>query len=49
MKIAMQKMQRLDHTMSLELRELSEDEKQEAVKDMINKILITEPKDFWKK
>ncbi|MBN1951133.1 MAG: mobile mystery protein A [Bacteroidales bacterium] len=48
-KLAIQKMQRLDHTMRLEMQELSDDEKQKALADMIDKILIDEPKDFWKK
>ncbi|NLD46312.1 MAG: mobile mystery protein A [Clostridiaceae bacterium] len=48
-KIASQKMQRLDHTMRLELQELSSEEKEKALEDMTNKILIGEPKDFWKK
>jgi predicted DNA-binding mobile mystery protein A len=48
-KIAHEKMKRLSHTMRLELQELSEDEKKSALKDMIDKILIEEPRDFWKK
>jgi len=48
-KIALQKMKRLDHTMRLELQELSDDEKESALKDMIDKILVDEPKNFWKK
>ena len=49
LKIAKDKMKRLSHTMHLELQELSDDEKENALKDMIDKILIDEPKDFWKK
>jgi predicted DNA-binding mobile mystery protein A len=48
-KIAMERMKRLSHTMRLELQELSNNEKERALKDMIDKILIDEPKDFWKK
>lgn len=48
-KIAHEKMKRLSHTMRLELQELSEEEKKSALKDMIDKILIEEPKNFWKK
>jgi len=48
-KIAGEKMKRLSHTMRLEQQELPEKEKESAVKDMIDKILIAEPKDFWKK
>ena len=48
-KIAGEKMKWLSHTMRLEQQELPEKEKESAVKDMIDKILIAEPKDFWKK
>lgn len=48
-KIAMDRMKRLNHTMRLELQELSDNEKENALKDMIDKILIDEPKDFWNK
>ena len=48
-KIAIEKMKRLNHTMRLELQELSDAEKESALKDMIDKILIDEPKDFWNK
>ena len=47
--IALQKMERLDHTMRLEMQELSKEEKGNALQDMIDRILINEPKDFWKK
>jgi predicted DNA-binding mobile mystery protein A len=49
LKIAKEKMKRLSHTMHLELQELNDEEKENALKDMIDKILIEEPKDFWKK
>lgn len=48
-KIALHKMERLDNTMRLELQELSSEEKERALKDMIDRILIDGPKDFWKK
>ena len=48
-KIALQKMERLDHTMRLEMQELSTEEKEKALQDMVDRILIDEPKDFWKK
>ena len=48
-KIALYKMERLDNTMRLELQELSSKEKERALKDMIDRILIDGPKDFWKK
>ena len=47
--LALKKMERLDHTMRLEMQELSSEEKEKALKDMIDKILIEEPKDFWRK
>jgi predicted DNA-binding mobile mystery protein A len=48
-KIALERLQRLNHTMRLEMQELSDEEKNNALKDMIDKILIDEPKDLWKK
>jgi len=47
--IAIEKMKRLSHTMRLELQEISIEEKESALKDMIDKILVDEPKNFWKK
>ena len=47
-KIALQKMERLDHTMRLEMQELSTEEKGKALQDMIDRILIDRPKGFWK-
>jgi len=35
--------------MRLEMQELSVEEKEKALKDMIDRILIDEQKDFWKK
>lgn len=48
-KIAMKKMDRLNHTMLLEMQELSIEEKEKALTDMIDRVLIDELKDFWKK
>ncbi len=48
-KIALERLQRLNHTMRLEMQELSNEEKSNALKDMIDKILIEDPKDLWKK
>ncbi len=48
-KIALHKMERLDNTMRLELQELSSEEKERALKDMIDRILIDEVKDIWRK
>jgi predicted DNA-binding mobile mystery protein A len=47
-KLALKKMERLDHTMRLEMQELSSEEKEKALKDIIDRILIDELKDFWK-
>ena len=46
-KIAMERMKRLNHTMALELQELSDEDKRSALKDMADKILIDNPKDLW--
>jgi predicted DNA-binding mobile mystery protein A len=48
-KIALERMKRLNHTMSLELQALSEEDKKSVLKDMIDKILIDNPKDLWNK
>ena len=48
-KIALKKIDRLNHTMRLEMQELSMEEKEKALKDMIDRILIDDLKDFWKK
>ncbi len=47
--LALKKMERLDHTMRLEMQELSSEEKERALKDMIDKILFDELKDLWRK
>ena len=47
--LALKKMERLDHTMRLEMQELTSEEKEKALKDMIDRILIDELKNFWKK
>jgi len=45
--IAIARMKRLHNTMSLEKQELSADEQQKALRDMIEKILVEQPRDFW--
>jgi len=45
--IAIKSMERLDSTMNLEQQGLSQEEKQKALEDMIMKILLDQPKDFW--
>lgn len=46
-KIALKRMTKVNHTMRLEEQELSYDEKEKTLDDLTQKILITEPKDFW--
>lgn len=47
-KIAMKKLEKLDHTMRLEGQELSQAAKNKDLEDMIQKILHNESKGFWK-
>ncbi|MCB9719921.1 MAG: mobile mystery protein A [Candidatus Omnitrophica bacterium] len=46
-RIALKRLKRLDNTMRLEKQGLSEGEKKKALDDMIEKILIDNPKDLW--
>lgn len=46
-KIALERLKRVSHTMALEDQELSETEKEKVLDDMITKILMDRPKDFW--
>lgn len=46
-KIALKRMRKVNHTMRLEQQELSDDQKTKALEDLIQKIMIEEPKDFW--
>jgi predicted DNA-binding mobile mystery protein A len=46
-KIALKRMAKVNHTMRLEEQELSEEQKEQALEDLIQKILLEEPKDFW--
>ena len=48
-KIAKQRMEKVSHTMKLEDQELSTGEKEKVLNDLIQKILIEQPKDFWDK
>lgn len=48
-KIALERITRLNHTMALELQELSNEDNRNALKDIVDKILIDNPKDFWNK
>ena len=46
-KIALKKLKRLNNTMRLEKQGLSSEEQKKALEDMIEQILIDQPKDFW--
>ncbi len=46
-KIAMKRMAKVNLTMRLEEQELSDDQKQKTLDDLIQKIMFEEPKDFW--
>jgi predicted DNA-binding mobile mystery protein A len=46
-KIALKRMKRLNDTMSLEKQALSSVDQEKALNNMIDKILIEQPKDFW--
>ena len=45
--IALKRMKRLNDTMRLEKQGLSQEEQKKALDDMIEKILVEQPKDFW--
>jgi len=47
LKIARKRLNRIDHSMKLELQGLSDKEQEKALNDLIDKILIEEPKNFW--
>ena len=46
-RIALKRLEKLDNTMRLEKQSLTGDERKRALKDMIEKILIDNPKGFW--
>lgn len=46
-RIALKRLETLDNTMRLEKQGLSEEDKKNALEDMIEKILIEQPKNFW--
>lgn len=46
-KIAKKRLSRIDHSMKLELQGVSGEEQKEALNDLMDKILIEEPKNFW--
>ncbi len=45
--IALNRLKRLNDTMRLEKQGLSDPEQEQALQDMIDKILVDPPKDFW--
>ena len=45
--IALKRMKRLDDTMRLENQGLSDEEQKKAFDDTVEKILVSQPKDFW--
>ena len=46
-KVALKRMAKVNHTMRLEEQELTNDEKAKSFADLVQKILIENPKDFW--
>ncbi|MBD1431760.1 mobile mystery protein A [Sphingobacterium sp. DN00404] len=48
-KIAQERMAKASHTMLLEAQELSDEEKARMFDDLVQKILIEQPKDFWER
>ena len=46
-RIALKRLKTLNITMRLEKQGLSSEEQKKALKDMIEKILVEQPKDFW--
>jgi predicted DNA-binding mobile mystery protein A len=48
-KIAQERMAKATHTMLLEAQELSDEEKARMFDDLVYKILIEQPKDFWER
>lgn len=47
LKIAKKRLDRIDHSMKLELQGVSKEEQEKALGDLIDKIMIEEPKNFW--
>ncbi len=46
-RIALRRLETLDNTMRLEKQALPEDEKRKVLEDMMTRIMIDQPKDFW--
>ncbi len=47
-KIALKRMERINHSMKLEQQDLDDEERKKALEDMIEKILVEDPQNFWK-
>lgn len=47
-KIVTNQMDRLNHTMRLEQQELTDVEKKKLLDDLVQKLLVSDPQDFWK-
>ena len=47
LKIAKKRMNRIDHSMKLESQGVSGEEQEEALNDLVDKLLIEKPKNFW--
>lgn len=47
-KIALKRMDRLNHTMKLEEQNLDEKERKKALEDLVEKILVEDPQNFWR-
>lgn len=47
MKIAKKRLNRIDHSMKLELQGVYDEEQKEAFNDLTDEILVQEPKNFW--
>ena len=45
--IARKRLKRIDHSMKLELQGLSDEEQEEELNDLIDKIMVEEPKTLW--
>lgn len=46
-KLAQERMKKLDHTMQLELQGLNKDDREKALSDMVDKILVEGDKELW--
>ena len=47
LKIAKKRLDRIDYSMKLELQGVSDEEQEEALNDLVDRILVEDPKKFW--